>query len=91
MDSVYTLRVPLTKDHWILLASNKEMTAKTFAALDRYLALQKEVVAEDASAIEAAAAGETPQSGSTEGESAVGAAETPKHPHDQNTREASDE
>lgn len=47
----YELRVPLAPDHWIWITSNKEMTVEHFRRLHSYLALQREILIEDDSAV----------------------------------------
>jgi hypothetical protein len=42
----YSLSVPLSKTQWVRIVSNKPMTAESFRALHRYLALQREMVLE---------------------------------------------
>jgi hypothetical protein len=51
-DNGYALRVPLGKDQWVNLVSNKPMTRESFARLRKYFALQEQMFDEDAKAIE---------------------------------------
>lgn len=42
----YVLRVPLDKEQWVNLVSNKPMTKESFERLGRYLSLQEEMTAD---------------------------------------------
>jgi hypothetical protein len=46
-ENSYAMRVPLGKEQWVNIVSNKPMTTDSFLRLGKYLALQEELVAED--------------------------------------------
>jgi hypothetical protein len=62
-ENAYTLRVPLSREQWILIVSNKEMTSASFDRLGQWLSLQREDILLDAPAGEAGTA-ETVEQGS---------------------------
>lgn len=47
-DHPYILQVPVGKHHHVTIISNKMMEARHFDMLDRYLALQRETLLDDA-------------------------------------------
>jgi hypothetical protein len=56
----FELRVPLARDHWIWITSNREMKVEHFRRLHQYLALQREASIEDDKEEAGAASEDTP-------------------------------
>lgn len=46
-DHRYILQVPLARNHSVTIISNREMTIDAWRRLNRYLALQREILADD--------------------------------------------
>jgi len=46
-EHAYILQVPVAKNHHVTIVSNKPMEARHFDMLDRYLALQRQMLCED--------------------------------------------
>lgn len=47
MRAPYVLSVPLGKNHWATLVVNKPMELEHFDTLDKFLRLQREILADD--------------------------------------------